>query len=319
MIVRNKLLVNPMNHLWQRVKAQDRRKHIYLPHRRNQSVGCQLMKNESAKSTRDGLAAQLKSATEILEIAASNRAVLAKLSVEERTRLLTAAREIFCPDVTERRRLVKAKARLRKADKLHRDQSKLNETGIRKLRREKVFTTPNVFPPQNFQQQEIRHPKMPPKKIFPPADCFPAAKFSAAGNHRQSRFPRSRRTAEPLHLQTGLLDHPAFLRPALSEVRGAEFYQAHGDGGFARARGVAHRRTREDRLSGRHQTAARRGATHRLHAFPARLGDAIRGGTRLQGLGPSPGNFRPRPAPHAERGGVLQASAHHAFAAGFHH
>ncbi|HAO79958.1 MAG TPA: oxidoreductase, partial [Verrucomicrobia subdivision 3 bacterium] len=102
------------------------------------------MKNESAKSARDGLAAQLKSATEILEIAAGNRAVLAELSVEECTRLLTAAREIFCPDVTERRRLVKAKARLRKADKLQRDQSKLNETGIRKLRREKVFTTPNV-------------------------------------------------------------------------------------------------------------------------------------------------------------------------------
>src|ERR1035437_118990 len=171
MIVRNKLLVNPMNHLWQRVKAQDRRKHIYLPHRRNQSVDCQLMKNKSAKSARDGLAAQLKSATEILEIAAANRAVLAELSVEERTRLLTAAREIFCPDVTERRRLVKAKARLRKADKLHRDQSKLNETGIRKLRREKVFTTPNVFPPQNFQQQEVTDdPDF--REVVEPQNCY---------------------------------------------------------------------------------------------------------------------------------------------------
>src|ERR1035437_8045853 len=171
MIVRNKLLVNPMNHLWQRVKAQDRRKHIYLPHRRNQSVDCQLMKNKSAKSARDGLAAQLKSATEILEIAAANRAVLAELSVEECTRLLTAAREIFCPDVTERRRLVKAKARLRKADKLHRDQSKLNETGIRKLRREKVFTTPNVFPPQNFQQQEVTdNPDF--REVVEPQNCY---------------------------------------------------------------------------------------------------------------------------------------------------
>ena len=129
------------------------------------------MKNESAKSARDGLAAQLKSATEILEIAAGNRAVLAELSVEERTRLLTAAREIFSPDVTERRRLVKAKARLRKADKLHRDQSKLNETGIRKLRREKVFTTPNVFPPQNFIQQEVTdNPDF--REVVEPQNCY---------------------------------------------------------------------------------------------------------------------------------------------------
>jgi NAD(P)-dependent dehydrogenase (short-subunit alcohol dehydrogenase family) len=129
------------------------------------------MKNESAKSTRDGLAAQLKSATEILKIAAGNRAVLAELSVEERTRLLTAAREIFCPDVTERRRLVKAKARLRKADKLHRDQSKLNETGIRKLRREKVFTTPNVFPPKNFIQQEVKdNPDF--REVVEPQNCY---------------------------------------------------------------------------------------------------------------------------------------------------
>jgi NAD(P)-dependent dehydrogenase (short-subunit alcohol dehydrogenase family) len=129
------------------------------------------MKNESAKSARDGLAAQLKSATEILEIAAGNRAVLAELSVEERTRLLTAAREIFCPDVTERRRLVKAKARLRKADKLQRDQSKLNETGIRKLRREKVFTTPNVFPPKDFQQQEVTDdPDF--REVVEPQNCY---------------------------------------------------------------------------------------------------------------------------------------------------
>jgi len=129
------------------------------------------MKNESEKSARDGLAAQLKSATEILEIAAGNRAVLAELSVEQRTRLLTAAREIFSPDVTERRRLVKAKARLRKADKLHRDQSKLNETGIRKLRREKVFTTPNVFPPKNFIQQEVKdNPDF--REVVEPQNCY---------------------------------------------------------------------------------------------------------------------------------------------------
>src|SRR5690349_14473688 len=85
---------------------------------------------------------QLKAAAAVLEAAASNRALLAALSVEERTRLLTAAGEIYCPDLKERRRLVKARIKQRKAEKVQRDQSKLHETGIRKLRREKVFTTP---------------------------------------------------------------------------------------------------------------------------------------------------------------------------------
>jgi NAD(P)-dependent dehydrogenase (short-subunit alcohol dehydrogenase family) len=122
-------------------------------------------------SAPDSLAAELKAATKILELAAGNRAVLAELSVAERTRLLTAAREIFSPDVKERRRLVKAKARLRKAEKISRDQSKLHETGIRKLRREKVFTTPNVFPPKNFEQQEVKDdPDF--REVVEPQNCY---------------------------------------------------------------------------------------------------------------------------------------------------
>ena len=98
---------------------------------------------------------QLKAAIELLEKVAGNRALLAQLTTGERTRLLTVAGEIYCPDLKERRRLVKARVKLRKADKLQRDQAKLQETGIRRLRREKVFMTPNVFPPDNFQQQEV--------------------------------------------------------------------------------------------------------------------------------------------------------------------
>lgn len=101
------------------------------------------------------LNAPLKGAVELLEKIAGNRALLATLSVEDRTRLLSAAGEIYCPDVDERRRLVKAKVRQRKNEKLLRDQAKLNETGIRKLRREKVFTTPNFFPPPALEPQEV--------------------------------------------------------------------------------------------------------------------------------------------------------------------
>src|ERR1035437_3809547 len=117
------------------------------------------------------LPAQLKAAAELLEKAAANRALLAELSVEDRTRLLKAAGDIYCPDVAQRRRLVKASSKQRKAEKQQRDDSKLNETGIRKLRREKVFTTPNVFPPKDFVQEEIKdNPDF--REVVEPQNCY---------------------------------------------------------------------------------------------------------------------------------------------------
>src|SRR5580698_7554935 len=100
--------------------------------------------------------AQIKAAIELLEKAVSNRALLAGLTDAEHTRLMKATGDLYCPDVDQRRRLVKAKVKQRKAAKQEKDDSKLHETGIRKLRREKVFTTPNVFPPLDFQQEEVK-------------------------------------------------------------------------------------------------------------------------------------------------------------------
>ena len=120
------------------------------------------------KTTAPG-AEDLKAAVGLLEQIAGDRTLLAHLSEAERTRLLQAAGEVFCPNVSERRQLVKARVRQRKADKLRRDQGKLNETGIRKLRREKVFTTPNVFPPEGFRQEEA-----PPdfREVVEPQNCY---------------------------------------------------------------------------------------------------------------------------------------------------
>jgi hypothetical protein len=100
--------------------------------------------------------AQIQAAIELLETAARDRALLAGLSAAEHTRLIKAAGDLYCPDVDQRRRLVKAKVKQRKAARQQQADAKLNGTGIRKLRREKVFTTPNVFPPLDFQQQEVR-------------------------------------------------------------------------------------------------------------------------------------------------------------------
>jgi NAD(P)-dependent dehydrogenase (short-subunit alcohol dehydrogenase family) len=128
--------------------------------------------NETAGAKENhSLAAQLKAAAEILEKAAANRALLAGLPEQERMRLLKAAGEIYCPDVNARRRFVKAKVRQRKAEKIQRDQSKLNKTGIRKLRREKIFTTPNLIPPIEFQQQEVEgDPDF--REVVEPQNCY---------------------------------------------------------------------------------------------------------------------------------------------------
>ncbi|HEX3799693.1 MAG TPA: SDR family oxidoreductase [Verrucomicrobiae bacterium] len=101
------------------------------------------------------LTLQLKAATDLLEKVAIDRTALDKLSETDRARLFSAAQKIFFPDYSERRRQVKATFRARKAERAEQLQSRLNQTGIRALRREKVFLTPNVFPPANFKQHEV--------------------------------------------------------------------------------------------------------------------------------------------------------------------
>ncbi|MDB6026969.1 MAG: hypothetical protein JWM68_3192, partial [Verrucomicrobiales bacterium] len=114
---------------------------------------------------------QLKAAAELLEAVAGNRALLAAMPIEERTRLLKAAGDIYCPDVRERRRLVKARSRQRKFEKTERDQNVLSETGIRALRNKPVFTTPNVHPPLEFAQQEVNDdPEF--REVVEPQNCY---------------------------------------------------------------------------------------------------------------------------------------------------
>ncbi len=117
------------------------------------------------------LAGQLKAATELLEAVAKDRSLLAQLPPGERARFLTAAGQVFTPDVHERRRLVKAVQRQRKADKLKRDESVLTETGIRKLRRQSVFTTPNLPPPPDVEPVEVRDdPDF--REVVEPQNCY---------------------------------------------------------------------------------------------------------------------------------------------------
>ena len=199
------------------------------------------------------LAERLRAATEFLELIAANRGLLAEVSADDRRRFLDAAAHVYSPDAKARRQLVKATIRLRKAARVKRDESELNETGIRQLR----------------TQTGLHH-----------AERLPAAGLRAGGRGGRSRLPRGGRAAALLRLQAALHRDPSLLRPALPRLRRVQLRQAHRAGRPARPRRAAHRRPGEDRLPGRAQAAARRRAPDRHHALPARLGDALRRASR---------------------------------------
>jgi NAD(P)-dependent dehydrogenase (short-subunit alcohol dehydrogenase family) len=101
------------------------------------------------------LRAQLDALVALLEDIAHDRGLLSDLSPEERTRLIQAAGRVYNPDAAARRHLVKAIEKRRKADRANRDDRKLHATGIRTLRRQPVFTTPNVFAPPAFAPADV--------------------------------------------------------------------------------------------------------------------------------------------------------------------
>ena len=119
----------------------------------------------------DEVAEQLRAATELLEAVVRDRSLLAALSVEERTRLLSAAGDVFNPDLVARRQWGKSIRRQQKAAKLERDENVLAETGIRVLREKPVFTTPNVFPPSQFEQADVDDdPEF--REVVEPQHCY---------------------------------------------------------------------------------------------------------------------------------------------------
>ncbi|MEQ1885881.1 MAG: SDR family NAD(P)-dependent oxidoreductase [Bryobacteraceae bacterium] len=103
---------------------------------------------------------RVRTATEVLEWIAEDWSVLRPLDKDERRRLHTAVAQVYNPDPGARRKKMKADERERTAEQARRADTVLNETGIRSLRRQPVFTTPNVYPPvpaalaQKMQQDE---------------------------------------------------------------------------------------------------------------------------------------------------------------------
>jgi NAD(P)-dependent dehydrogenase (short-subunit alcohol dehydrogenase family) len=98
---------------------------------------------------------RVRDAAALLEALVADRALLARIGEADRTRLLAAAGQVSRPDALARRRLVKATRNQRKAERTQRAESVLQDTGIRKLRREDVFITPRLFAPADFVQDTV--------------------------------------------------------------------------------------------------------------------------------------------------------------------
>jgi NAD(P)-dependent dehydrogenase (short-subunit alcohol dehydrogenase family) len=107
------------------------------------------MDQDSVEQT---LLERLHSVTETLERIAADRSVLEQLSAADRHRLHQAVALVYHPDPVARRQMMKARERERNAAREERDGAVLHETGIRTLRRKPVFTTPNDFPPEGFEE-----------------------------------------------------------------------------------------------------------------------------------------------------------------------
>jgi hypothetical protein len=128
------------------------------------------------------LSAQLMDAAALLEKVSSNRELLSGLSIEERTRLLKVAGNIYCPDLEERRRILKLKQRRQRAEKINRDEKVLSQTGIRSLRSKPIFTTPNFTAPI-LKQTEDLNPDVQPIQIAEPQNCYICKKDYSTIHH----------------------------------------------------------------------------------------------------------------------------------------
>src|SRR6267378_4750380 len=117
------------------------------------------------------LTERLKGAIELLEQVAADRRLLAELPVEDRVRLLQACGKVYCSDPLQRRLRLRATQRLQKNQRIKKDQNVLSDTGIRKLRTRPVFTTPNILPPEAFQQQEIQDDEE-FREVVDPQNCY---------------------------------------------------------------------------------------------------------------------------------------------------
>ncbi|KZC40068.1 oxidoreductase, partial [Rhodanobacter sp. FW510-R12] len=117
---------------------------------------------------------RLRDATALLESVAADRQLLDRLPAEDRQRLHQAVAQLYHPDPAARRIKLKAAEKARYASKVAAEDTVLNQTGIRSLRRKPVFTTPNAFAPEGFLPHDVppAADAAQPRESVEPKHCY---------------------------------------------------------------------------------------------------------------------------------------------------
>lgn len=120
------------------------------------------------------LLTRLRAAVQLLESVADDRQLLDLLPAEDRQRLHQAVARVYHPEPGTRRMRLKAAEKARHAAKIQAEDKLLNETGIRTLRRQPVFTTPNVFAPEGFLPHDLAPDEdaAEPRESIKPKHCY---------------------------------------------------------------------------------------------------------------------------------------------------
>lgn len=105
--------------------------------------------------TYDDIDSEVEATVALLQMLVADRGLLAEIPTELRVQLLSLAGDLYEPDLTARRRLIKDQRRSDKNEKTARHQENLAQAAIRALRAKPVFVTPNVFPPELIEGDEI--------------------------------------------------------------------------------------------------------------------------------------------------------------------
>ena len=124
----------------------------------------------------------MRAATELLETMARDPFVLETVPEDERVRLLKAVADVACPDPEARRQQHRARRRRERSERIRRDEDVLASTGIRRLRAEPVFTTPNVYAPEGFIQQDVDG-ESGLRELWEPQHCYVCKEKSSRVHH----------------------------------------------------------------------------------------------------------------------------------------
>ena len=115
---------------------------------------------------------RLRAAADVLEAIAADARLRDALPEADLKRLKAAVSRFHHPDPIAHRKVRREKKRARVAEKNRNDDTVLNDTGIRALRRKPVFTTPNCFPPQDFAATEDSMDADAPRESIEPQHCY---------------------------------------------------------------------------------------------------------------------------------------------------